>query len=144
MEKIGMASDHAGFKIKEYSKKILENKGIEYEDFGTYNNESCDYPIFGHKLGKAIQNGDLERGIAVCATGQGMNMTLNKYGKIRAALCWNKEVAHFARAHNNANVLILPGKFVSEKETEIIINEFLSTSFEGGRHLRRINEIPCE
>lgn len=144
MKKIGLASDHAGYALKEHVKEYLSAHHIEYVDFGTHSEASCDYPDYGHALGQAIDNGDLSTGIAICGSGEGISMTLNKHQHVRAALCWQAEIAHLARQHNDANVLVMPGRFLSENEADAIMDEFLSTPFEGGRHIRRIEKIPCQ
>ena len=107
MKKIGLCSDHAGFDMKEHVKEWLKGRGMDFVDYGTYSSESCDYPDFAHKLGQAIQNDEVDEGIAVCGTGNGISMTLNTYPKVRAGLCWNREVARLVRQHNNANVLAI-------------------------------------
>ena len=142
MKKIGLCSDHAGFDMKEHVKEWLKARGMDFVDYGTYSSESCDYPDYAHKLGQAIQNGEVDEGIAVCGTGNGISMTLNKYPKVRAGLCWNREVARLVRQHNNANVLALPGRFVSLYDAERILAEYFDKEFEGGRHQRRIDKIP--
>ncbi len=139
---IGLASDHAGFLLKQYVKEYLAARGYESEDYGCFNEESCDYPDYAHKLGGAIDNGSVATGIAICGTGQGMAISLNKHPHVRAALCWSPEIAHMARLHNNANVLVMPGRYVSEEEAKSIMDEFFSTAFEGGRHERRVAKIP--
>ncbi|MGN0232899.1 MAG: ribose 5-phosphate isomerase B [Bacteroidaceae bacterium] len=144
MKKIGLASDHAGYALKEHVKEYLSAHHIEYIDFGTHSEASCDYPDYGHALGQAIDNGDVTTGIAICGSGEGISMTLNKHQHVRAALCWQAEIAHLARQHNDANVLVMPGRFLSESEADAIMDEFLSTPFEGGRHMRRIEKIPCQ
>ena len=141
---IGLASDHAGFPAKEYIIKILKEKGIPYKDFGTYSEENCDYPDFAHPLAVAVESGECYPGIAVCGSGNGINMTVNKHQEIRAALCWNTEIAACARAHNDANILSLPGRWLSEEEIYDILVMFLNTSFEGGRHERRIKKVACK
>ena len=141
---IGLASDHAGFELKQFVKQYLEEKGYEYKDYGTYSEESCDYPDFGHALAKGIEEGECEKGIAVCGSGEGISMTLNKHQGIRAALCWIPEIAHLARQHNDANVLVMPGRFITNEEADAIMNEYLSTDFEGGRHARRVAKIPVQ
>jgi ribose 5-phosphate isomerase B len=138
---IGLASDHAGFEIKNIIRKHLKNRGLQYIDFGTETNESCDYTDFAHKLGKSIESGELEMGIATCGTGNGVAMVLNKYPHIRAGLSWNKEVASLVSAHNKANVLVLPARFLTESEVGEIIDAYLDTPFEGGKHQRRIDKI---
>ena len=142
MKTIGLACDHAGFELKEYVKQLLDKKGMTYKDFGTCSTESCDYPDFAHALGRAIENGDVYPGIAICGSGNGISMALNKHQGIRAALCWNTEIARLARAHNDANVLVMPGRFISNAEAGKIVDSFLNEPFEGGRHQRRIDKIP--
>jgi ribose 5-phosphate isomerase B len=142
--KVGLASDHAGFALKEHVKEYLTAKGLEFEDFGTYSEESCDYPDFGHALGNAIEAGTVYPGIAVCGSGEGINITLNKHQGVRAGLCWIPEIAHLIRQHNDANVLVMPGRFISNAEADEIMDEFFATSFEGGRHQRRVDKIPCK
>ena len=143
MKTIGLASDHAGYELKEYVKTWLEAKGWEYKDFGTYSTDSCDYPDFAHQLAVAVEAEDCYPGIAICGSGEGISMTLNKHQGIRAALCWCPEIAELARQHNNANVLVMPGRFVTNTVAESILNKYFNTPFEGGRHARRIEKIPC-
>lgn len=140
---IGLASDHAGFDTKEYIISILKSMGLDYKDFGTKTSESTDYPDYAHPLATAIEDGECNFGIAICGTGNGINMTMNKHQGIRAALCWTPDVAFYARAHNNANVLSLPGRLLTNEEFFEIIKMFLTTPFEGGRHERRVNKIAC-
>lgn len=140
---IGIASDHAGFERKQYILKVLEEKGIPYKDFGAFTSESSDYADYAHPLADAVEKGECYPGITICGTGNGISMTVNKHQGIRAALCWNKEIAYYARAHNDANILSLPGRFLSEEEVYEILVTFLNTPFEGGRHERRIKKIPC-
>ena len=143
MEKpIGLASDHAGFEMKEYIKTFLEQKGIPFIDFGTYSAESTNYAIYAHKLAKAIEKGEIDKGIGICGSGNGINMTLNKHQHIRSALCWNEEITRLARMHNDANVLALPGRFLPFEEAGRMVEIFLNTNFEGGRHQERIDGIP--
>ena len=141
---IGLASDHAGFVLKQHVQEYLTKKGIEFHDYGTYTEESCDYPDFAHALAKGMEAGECEKGIAICGSGEGINMTLNKHQSIRAALCWIPEIAHLARQHNDANVLVMPGRFITNEEADAIMDEYLSTSFEGGRHARRVAKIPVQ
>ena len=141
MKKIGLASDHAGFALKEHVKEYLKAKGLEFEDFGTYSEESCDYPDYGHALGRAIEAGDVYPGIAVCGSGEGISMTLNKHQGVRAGLCWIPEIAHLIRQHNDANVLVMPGRFIDEDMARKIMDEYFTTEFEGGRHQKRIDKI---
>lgn len=142
MKTIGLCSDHAGFELKEQVKTWLESKGLSYQDFGTHSTDSCDYPDYAHPMAQAVEAGDVYPGIAICGTGNGIGMTLNKHQGIRAALCWNAEIAQLARAHNDANVLVMPGRFISWDEAEKILEVFFATEFEGGRHQRRIDKIP--
>ena len=141
VNKIGLASDHAGYEIKEHIRDLLKKKNIPFIDYGTCSTESTSYATFGHRLAKAIGKKEVQIGIAVCGSGNGINMTINKHPGIRAALCWNEEIARLARAHNDANVLSLPGRFVSTDLAERIVSVFLNTLFEGGRHQDRINAI---
>jgi ribose 5-phosphate isomerase B len=139
--KIGLASDHAGFELKEFIRNLLDSKNIPYIDYGTYSTESTNYAIFGHRLAEAVVKKEVEKGIAVCSTGNGISMSLNKHEGIRAALCWCEEIARLARAHNDANILTLPGRFLSHELAEKIVNIFLETPFDGGRHQCRIDSI---
>lgn len=144
MNTIGLCSDHAGFELKEYIKQLLDAKGWPYKDFGTYSGESCDYPDFAHPMAEAVEAGEVYPGIAFCGTGNGIGMTLNKHQGIRAALCWEEEIARLARAHNDANVLVLPGRFISRETAAQTVEVFFGTVFEGGRHKRRIDKIPLQ
>ncbi|MDR2086805.1 MAG: ribose 5-phosphate isomerase B [Dysgonamonadaceae bacterium] len=139
--KIGLASDHAGYELKEFVKSVLEKKNIPYVDYGTDSSESANYAVFGHKLAEAVEKGEVQKGIGICGSGTGINITLNKHAGIRSALCWNEEITRLARAHNDANVLALPGRFLSKEDAEKITNIFLHTPFEGGRHQARVNAI---
>ena len=141
--KIGITSNHAGYELKEILKEELTILGYQTEDFGTNSPASMDYPDVAHPLAKAVENGDLPLGIAICGSGNGISMTVNKYPGIRAALCWNEELAKLARNHNNANILSLPARFITHQEAIAILKSFLAASFEGGRHETRINKIPC-
>ncbi len=140
--KIGICSDHAGFELKGKVKSLLEKKGLVVTDFGTDSTDSCDYPDFAHPMGYAIDNGELLRGISICGSGNGISMTMNKHPKVRAALSWDVELAKLARQHNDANVCGIPARFVSEEKAFAIIDAFLNTSFDGGRHQKRIDKIP--
>lgn len=142
MKTIGICCDHAGFELKEFVKTWLEAKGWSYKDFGTNNTNSCDYADFAHPLANAVESGECYPGIAICGSGNGINMTLNKHQGIRAALCWTPEISSLARQHNDANVLVMPGRFISTEVAEQIMNEFFTTAFEGGRHQNRIEKIP--
>ena len=143
-KKIGIASDHAGYEMKEFLVGYLAAKGWDVLDFGPESEESVDYPDFAHPLANAIESGELERGIGLCGSGEGMAITLNKHQGIRAALCWIPEVAALSRQHNNANVLAMPGRFVSNEQAIEMVKTFLDTDFEGGRHIRRIEKIPVK
>lgn len=142
MKPIALASDHAGFELKAIVEGYLEARGVAYKDFGTESAESCDYPDFAHPAALAVESGDCSMGIAMCGTGNGIAMTLNKHQGIRAALCWNKEIAALARQHNDANVLVMPARFIDAVTALAIVDTFLDTPFEGGRHQRRIDKIP--
>ena len=141
---VGVACDHAGFPLKQFVIQYLESKGYQYKDFGTYSDTSCDYPDFAHPLAEAVESGECYPGIAICSSGEGMVMTLNKHQGIRAGLAWDKEVAGLIRQHNNANVLVMPGRFIANKLAETIMDEFFKTPFEGGRHERRVEKIPVK
>ena len=139
---LGICCDHAGFDYKQRLIAYLEEKKYQIKDFGTYSTESCDYPDFAHPCAEAVEKGECYPGIAVCGSGEGISMTLNKHQGIRAALCWIPEIASLARQHNDANVLAMPGRFVSNDEAIEMVRTFLSTAYEGGRHQRRIDKIP--
>lgn len=139
---IGLACDHAGYELMQYVKQYLTEKGMNFKDYGTYSTDSCDYPDFAHALAKGMEGNAIYPGIAICGSGEGISMTLNKHQHIRAALCWNPEIAHLARQHNDANVLVMPGRFIDKQTAKLIIDEYLATDFEGGRHIARVNKIP--
>lgn len=143
-KKIAIASDHAGFGLKERLVKYLIGNGHEVKDFGCFNDESSDYPDYGHALAVSIEKGEFEIGFSICGSGNGINMTANKHQGIRSALCWNEEISRLARAHNDANVCALPGRFISEPEARLIVDTFINTSFDGGRHKARIDKIPIK
>lgn len=142
MKTIGICSDHAGFELKQFVKSWLEAKGWSYKDYGTYTAESCDYADFAHPLAFAIEAEECYPGIAICGSGNGISITLNKHQGIRAALCWIPEIAELARRHNNANILVMPGRFITTDEADAIMTAFFAANFEGGRHQRRIDKIP--
>lgn len=144
MKTIGICSDHAGFPLKQYVIQWLEGQGMAFKDFGCYAPESCDYPDFAHPLAQAVESGECYPGIAICGSGNGIGMTLNKHQGIRAALCWNADIAELARQHNDANVLVMPGRFVTNHVAEGILKKFFNTPFEGGRHQRRVEKIPVK
>jgi ribose 5-phosphate isomerase B len=144
LEKIIIASDHAGFRLKEKILKWLSNNRYEVKDIGCFSEESVDYPDYAHVVANAVEAGDYNFGITVCGSGNGINMAANKHQGIRSALCWNEEISRLARAHNDANICALPGRFISEPEAIVIVKTFLNTPFEGGRHKRRIDKIPLK
>ena len=141
-KKVGMASDHAGFQMKEYLKSLLHDKGYEVVDFGAYSSDSMDYPDTAHPLARAVENKEVDFGIAMCGSGNGISMTLNKHQGIRAALCWTPELGALAKQHNNANILSLPARFITEEMAREIVEAYITAEFEGGRHQRRIDKIP--
>lgn len=145
-KKIGIASDHAGFQLKEYLVGWLSGKGYDVYDFGCESEESCDYPDYAHPLGYAIDRGELTQGIAICGSANGISMAINKHQGVRAALCWMPVIAQLARQHNDANVCSLPARFIDNDMATEILELFLSTEFEGGRHQRRVDKIaiPCD
>ncbi|MGL5561789.1 MAG: ribose 5-phosphate isomerase B [Tannerellaceae bacterium] len=144
MKTVGLCCDHAGYELKEYLKEYLNSNGIETRDFGTNSTDSCDYADYAHPLAEAVEAGEVYPGIAICGSGNGINMTLNKHQGIRAALCWGEELAMMSRAHNDANVLVLPGRYISQEEAVKAVETFFKTPFEGGRHIDRINKIPVK
>ena len=139
--KIGLACDHAGFELKEKLKEYLISRENQIKDFGCYSLDSVDYPDFAHKLSESIEKNESELGIQFCGTGNGINMSANKHQGIRAALCWNTHIAEQSRLHNNANILTMPARHLSWQEVKEIVETFLATNFEGGRHERRVNKI---
>lgn len=141
--KIAICSDHAGFELKAILIEYLKAKNpISIQDFGTYSSESADYADFAHPMAFAVENGESDFGISICGSGNGISMTVNKHQGIRAALCWNTEIVALARQHNDANVLSLPARFITESQAKEMVDVFFNTDFEGGRHLTRINKIP--
>ncbi|MBL7883710.1 MAG: ribose 5-phosphate isomerase B, partial [Bacteroidia bacterium] len=129
------------FQLKEKLKTYLQEKGFEIKDFGCYSEERADYPDFAHPVANAVESKELDFGLLLCGSGNGINMTANKHKGIRSALCWNAEIAELARLHNDANILTLPARFISEEEAKKCVDVFYSTAFEGGRHTDRINKI---
>jgi ribose 5-phosphate isomerase B len=142
LKKIAIAADHAGFFLKEKIIRFLIDEKYEIKDIGTFTAENVDYPDYAHPLALAVASGDFDLGISVCGSGNGMSMTVNKYQGIRGALCWNEDISRLARAHNDANICSLPGRFISESEALLIVKTFLDTGFDGERHKRRIDKIP--
>ena len=143
MPRIAIGCDHAGFDYKENLKKWLESNGYATHDFGTYSRESTDYPDFAHPVAEAVETKQYDLGILVCGSANGVAIVANKHQGIRAAICWNEELASLARQHNNANIVCLPSRFISYAEAEKITDRFLHESFEGGRHERRVSKISC-
>ena len=138
---IAIGCDHAGFALKEKIKLKLAKAAYELTDFGTNSEESTDYPDYAHPVANAVESGSADLGILICGSGNGINMTANKHQDIRSALCWTEEIAEMARLHNNANIVALPARFISEELAESIVERFLTTEFEGGRHQRRVGKI---
>jgi ribose 5-phosphate isomerase B len=141
--KIAIGSDHAGFRLKETLKAYLNNRGFGVKDFGTYSEERADYPDFAHPVASAVEHNEVDRGVVICGSGNGVNMTANRHHGVRSALCWNEEIAKLARQHNDANVIALPARFISMEEAEKCVDAFFSTEFEGGRHTDRVKKIEC-
>ena len=141
---IGIACDHADYQMKEELKVFLSEQGYQVKDFGTNSEESMDYPDVAHPLANSVESGECEFGIALCGSGNGISMTLNKHQQIRAALCWNSELAALAKQHNNANILSLPARFISLEEAKNIVRSYIDATFEGGRHQRRVEKIACK
>jgi len=141
--KIGICNDHAGVDYKNKLLRLLKARDIEVVNFGTDTEQSVDYPDYAHALATAVEKGEVDAGIALCGTGNGMAITLNKHKGIRAGLAWAKEIGALVKAHNNANVLVLPARFISYRTASLIVRTWLDTPFEGGRHQKRIDKIPC-
>jgi ribose 5-phosphate isomerase B len=141
--KIAVGADHAGFEYKELLRKWLEKNGYTFKDFGTHTADSADYPDFAHPVATAVEKNEFELGLLVCGSANGVAITANKHQGIRAAICWNEELASLARQHNNANVLCLPARYITIELAEKILDRFLHSSFEGGRHARRVGKISC-
>ncbi len=141
---LGIAADHAGYELKNTLIEYLNGLGYEVKDFGTHSSESMDYPDVAHPLAEEVESGKLEKGIAICGSGNGISMTLNKHQGIRAALCWNTELAALARQHNDANILSLPARFIDTDTAKAIVKAYLESDFEGGRHQRRVEKIACK
>ena len=140
---IAIGSDHAGFDYKEDLISFLEGKGFVFEDFGTHTKDSVDYPDFAHPVSNAVEKGDAAFGILVCGSANGVAITANKHQGIRAAVCWGEELAKLSREHNNANIICIPARFVREGDAEKMVNLFMQTEFEGGRHAKRVDKIAC-
>ncbi len=140
--KVAFACDHAGYELKKFLIGLMRERGYEIEDFGTHSTESCDYPDYAHPAADAVESGECAFGVAMCGSGNGICMTLNKHQGIRAALCWLPEIAALAKQHNNANILVIPARFVSRDEAVEILDAYLDATYEGGRHERRVGKIP--
>jgi len=143
MDTIAIGADHAGFELKEHLKIALETKGYHIRDFGTHSAESADYADFAHPVSLAVEKKEFDLGLLVCGSANGVAMTANKHQGIRAAICWTEELASLARRHNDANILCLPARFISEALAEKILDQFLNSTFEGGRHARRVDKMSC-
>ena len=141
---IGIANDHAGYQLKLKLLEYFKEKGISYKDFGSDTPDPVDYPDFAHLLASALEKKQVDLGISICGSGNGISIAANKHQSIRSAVCWNKEISHLARLHNDANICALPGRFITPEEAYGIVNEFLTTSFEGGRHYNRVKKIPLK
>ena len=140
---IAIGSDYAGFDIKEDLISFMDGKGYKYKDFGTHSKDSVDYPDFAHPVATAVENGECAFGILLCGTSNGVAITANRHKGIRAAICWGEEIAKLVREHNDANILCIPGRFVREGDAEKMLQIFMSTDFEGGRHQRRVEKMAC-
>ncbi|MEI7802787.1 MAG: ribose 5-phosphate isomerase B [Bacteroidota bacterium] len=144
MKTIAIGCDHAGYEYKEAIKKMLTDEGYTVTDFGTNSLASVDYPDFVHPACNAIVNGEADFGVLLCGSANGVAITANKHQHIRAALCWMKEIAELSRQHNNANVICIPARYTSKEQAKQLVNTFLTTNFEGGRHANRVKKIPIE
>lgn len=140
---LAIGCDHAGFQYKTRLIELLKNAGWKVEDKGTYDEESTDYPDYAHPVASMVEDGNAAVGILICGSGNGVCMSANKHQGIRAALCWNNELSELARLHNNANVLCIPARFIEFDVAQQMVDTFLSTAFEGGRHERRVDKISC-
>jgi ribose 5-phosphate isomerase B len=140
---VAVGSDHAGFDCKEDLISYLEAKNIVYKDFGTHSKDSVDYPDFAHPVALAVENGEAAFGILLCGSANGVAITANKHHGIRAAICWGEELAELARKHNDANIICIPARFVRDGDAEKMVDIFMNTEFEGGRHLNRVKKIDC-
>lgn len=143
MSNIAIGSDHAGYQLKEKIKEFLTSKNIEFKDFGPFSEDRADYPDFAHPVASSVENKESNLGILICGSGNGINMTANKHQEIRSALCWQEDIAEMARLHNDANIIALPARYISEELALKCVDIFLKTDFEGGRHEGRVNKIKC-
>ena len=140
---MAIGADHAGYEYKTILVDLLQNKGLQVKDLGTYSKDSVDYPDFAHPVASAVESGEAGWGVLICGSANGVAITANKHQGIRAAICWQPEIAGLARQHNNANIICIPARFVSTPEAEEMVNIFLATAFEGGRHQNRVQKIAC-
>ncbi len=140
---VAIGSDHAGFDYKEKLIAYLKDKGFSFHDYGTYSKDSVDYPDYAHPVASAVEKGEVSFGILLCGSANGVAMTANKHQGIRAAICWNEELSKLAREHNNANIICIPARFVEEEAAEKMVDVFIVTPFEGGRHQRRVEKVAC-
>lgn len=141
--RIAIGADHAGVKLKSVIAEHLRTLGHEVNDMGTHGEQSVDYPDFAHPVAQAVEKGEADYGVLICGSGNGISMAANKHAGIRAAICWNREIALLARQHNDANILSLPARFITDEEAKACADMFFTTPFEGGRHANRVNKIPC-
>ena len=141
---IAIGSDHAGYELKEKLKSFLSAKNFACKDFGTHNNNSVDYPDYAHPVATSVENNEVSFGILICGSANGVAITANKHQGVRAALCWTTEIAKLARQHNDANIICLPARFISEADAEAMVSVFIETAFEGGRHQNRVDKISCK
>ena len=141
--KIAIGTDHAGVELKDVLIQLITELSHEVLDKGPFSNESVDYPDYGHAVASAVDQGQADLGVVICGSGNGINMTVNKHQSIRGALCWTPEIAALARQHNDANIVAIPARFISTEEAKLIVSEFLTHKFEGGRHQRRVGKIAC-
>ena len=140
---VAIGSDHAGFDYKEQLISFLEGKGLAFKDFGTYTKDSVDYPDFAHPVAAAVEKGEAAFGILLCGTANGVAITANKHQSVRAAICWGEEITKLVREHNDANIICIPSRFVREGDAERMVQIFMNTAFEGGRHSNRVQKIAC-
>ena len=140
---IAIGSDHAGFELKEDIISFLEGKGLSFKDFGTHSTESTDYPDYAHPVAAAVDKGDAAFGILICGSANGVAITANKHQGVRAAICWGPELAKLARQHNDANIICIPARFIREGDADLMVALFMQPPFDGGRHEKRVNKIPC-
>lgn len=143
LKPVAIGADHAGYEYKAVLIELLQRKGLQVKDFGTYSTDSVDYPDFAHPVANAVESGEAGCGILICGSANGVAITANKHQGIRAAICWQADIAKLAREHNNANVICIPARFVSTAEAEEMVNVFFATAFEGGRHQNRVQKIAC-